>query len=827
MEINPVTAASINSSGNDLPAVQIITPSQIAEEYEGELIKIENASFDNSGSAFSGNSNYNMTANGESFTIRINTSSPIVGQNVPAGLVDITSICSQYSYTDPNAGYQLLPRDMDDIQLLSPLYFTSVPVQSDITTQGFTITWETNELSSTEVFYGLTESLELGTQTGDNNVTLHSLTLSALEAGNVYYVKAFSVSGTDTTPSNSKPYVTKSNSSGIINIYFNHAVDNSVSTGTDAVAVPNAIADTVISYINKAQSTLDVCVYNNNSTEIVQAINSAYNRGVVVRYVTEDENANTALSGLNSNIHVLAGNATGLMHDKIIIIDAENADNAWIMSGSTNFTSTNLNHDYNNMVWIQDQSLAKAYRIEFEEMWGGSGDNFNAANSKFGSDKKDNTPHSFIINDTPVELYFSPSDNTTNHIVNTIATANSELEFAMLTVTKNEIGAALVEAHNDGANVKGIVENVNDQGSEFQFLLDNGIDVIHHSLPYDIHHKYAIIDAGDTNSDPMVLTGSHNWTASAENNNDENTLVIHNASIANQYFQEFSMRWQELIPTSAPTAVDDSISVVQNIEKVFDVTANDDYLGSMELIITTLTEPLHGTLTLNDDNTYSYTPVTAYIGSDSFTYKICYSAYPNLCSEASCNLIVDIEQAPIAVDDTVSVAVNVPITFNVLLNDLNPNNVDLIASVISGASNGNEIMIDSNITYVPAHNFEGRDTIVYQICSANTDTLCSEANFIISVGTVGLELINNNQFSIEVFPNPNNGSFYLSMYSSVNKEFAVSVFDIVGKQIYHSSESIPTGNSKIPISIQNIEKGIYFISVKSEKGSITQKVIIE
>ena len=48
-----------------------------------------------------------------------------------------------------------------------------------------------------------------------------------------------------------------------------------------------------------------------------------------------------------------------------------------------------------------------------------------------------------------------------------------------------------------------------------------------------------IIDQGATDSDPLVWTGSHNWSAAADNDNDENTLVIHDATIANIYYQNF------------------------------------------------------------------------------------------------------------------------------------------------------------------------------------------------------------------------------------------------------------------------------------------------
>ena len=60
-----------------------------------------------------------------------------------------------------------------------------------------------------------------------------------------------------------------------------------------------------------------------------------------------------------------------------------------------------------------------------------------------------------------------------------------------------------------------------------------------------LHHKYMLIDADSSESEPIVITGSQNWTTSAEDVNDENTLIIHNAQIAQQYLQEFIARYRE------------------------------------------------------------------------------------------------------------------------------------------------------------------------------------------------------------------------------------------------------------------------------------------
>jgi phosphatidylserine/phosphatidylglycerophosphate/cardiolipin synthase-like enzyme len=60
-----------------------------------------------------------------------------------------------------------------------------------------------------------------------------------------------------------------------------------------------------------------------------------------------------------------------------------------------------------------------------------------------------------------------------------------------------------------------------------------------------LHHKYALIDAGFPASQPLVVTGSHNWSNAAENTNGENTLIIEDAGLATQYLQEFAARYYQ------------------------------------------------------------------------------------------------------------------------------------------------------------------------------------------------------------------------------------------------------------------------------------------
>jgi phosphatidylserine/phosphatidylglycerophosphate/cardiolipin synthase-like enzyme len=181
-------------------------------------------------------------------------------------------------------------------------------------------------------------------------------------------------------------------------------------------------------------------------------------------------------------------------------------------------------------------------------MWGSTGAQPNLASSRFGADKLNNTPHNFIVAGNEVELYFSPSDGTTSQIINTIMDADASVNFATLVFTRNDIADAVVDRSNDFfVDVTGLIEMVNASSSEYQYLLDNFVNVRSYAdVQGQLHHKYVIIDADSPDDDPVVLTGSHNWSSSAENSNDENTLIIHNDEIANQFYQEYSQRYNDV-----------------------------------------------------------------------------------------------------------------------------------------------------------------------------------------------------------------------------------------------------------------------------------------
>jgi len=373
--------------------------------------------------------------------------------------------------------------------------------------------------------------------------------LENLSDATIYYVRAYTEIEGVKHYSETGIYSTTSKSPGDIRVYFNHWCDNNASPNANAVWT-EYLEDTIIAYVNSAQNTLDVCNYSTGSLPIVTAINNAETRGVIVRYIAAANTGtnNDELDNLSGTIPFIQRPDDGeVMHNKFLIIDLADSDKATILTGSTNHTYNSCHDDYNNMVIIQDQALANAYKTEFEEMWGSNTNTPNPANAKFGADKTDNTPHSFNIGGVPVELYFSPSDGTTAHIVNAVNSANTDMQFAMLTFINNDLGDAVIDIHDAGVDVKGIIENILYFGSEYNGLVDAGVDVLSHFTTANFfHHKYGVVDATNSSSDPLVITGSHNWTNSAEEDYDENTLIIHSAEIAGMYHEEFMARYAEM-----------------------------------------------------------------------------------------------------------------------------------------------------------------------------------------------------------------------------------------------------------------------------------------
>ncbi|BDQ01990.1 MAG: hypothetical protein KatS3mg036_0568 [Ignavibacterium sp.] len=551
----------VKHSSNHYFDTTIVTISDIAsqqwngfEEFESRLIRINNVTIQATGN-FASATNYNITdATGTlSAGLRIdNDVTSIIGQPIPQTSVDLVGILGQFKTSAPyNTGYQLLPRFLSDIIYdNSPLILNPV-IASNITPEGFTVYFNTARNGNSQVKYGLTPSLELDSVVINNDTTVHIVPVSGLQEGTLYYFRAYSTNSAGTSFSSLQTVTTASANpqTGTINVYFNFSVDTTVAMTGNAAKGNVNFAQKLIERINAATYSIDMALYSfSDLPDVANAIIAAKNRGVKVRVVYENRTTQNSMQALiDAGIPVIkrTSGLNGIMHNKFFVFDARDtiAVNDWLWTGSWNVTLTESNWE-NNVVEINDPTITQAYKIEFEEMWGSTGDSPNPSNAKFGFQKSDNTPHIFNIGGREVKVYFSPSDGVMGKIVNTINTANKDIYFALYAFTRSDIATAMNNRFNAGVtDIRGLIDQVSTSGSQYSYL--NTFAEMFGNQGATMHHKYGLVDATQTYSNPYVITGSANWSNSASNDNDENILIIDDIFIANQYMQEFKRRYNE------------------------------------------------------------------------------------------------------------------------------------------------------------------------------------------------------------------------------------------------------------------------------------------
>jgi phosphatidylserine/phosphatidylglycerophosphate/cardiolipin synthase-like enzyme len=279
------------------------------------------------------------------------------------------------------------------------------------------------------------------------------------------------------------------------------------------------------SAIDQARVSVDMAIYDLNLWSIRDALLAAHRRGVEVRVVTESDNMDEQeiQEVRDAGIEVLGDRQEGLMHDKFVIIDRNE-----VWTGSMNFTTGGGYLDNNNLIRIRSAILAADYTHEFEQMF---------VEDRFGWAKTPSTENPLVtIDGSQIEVYFSPEDGTLEHILTAVNSAHESIYFLAYSFTSDDLAGALIERLNAGVTVKGVFDKDqyhSNSGTEYDQLLNAGMDVRLDGNPRLMHHKVMIIDG------QIVITGSYNFSNNAEQNNDENTLIIHNQDIADQYLAEF------------------------------------------------------------------------------------------------------------------------------------------------------------------------------------------------------------------------------------------------------------------------------------------------
>jgi phosphatidylserine/phosphatidylglycerophosphate/cardiolipin synthase-like enzyme len=135
-----------------------------------------------------------------------------------------------------------------------------------------------------------------------------------------------------------------------------------------------------VSLIDGATTSLDCALYSLNINAVLDAIVDAHDRGVAVRFIYDAEprpgrggpDRQRRCHGHRQQFR--QQRAQGIQHNKFLIVDAADTDpaNDRVWMGGMNFIDTSGNGIYakDNAMIIADQAVARAYTLEFNEMWG-------------------------------------------------------------------------------------------------------------------------------------------------------------------------------------------------------------------------------------------------------------------------------------------------------------------------------------------------------------------------------------------------------------------------------------------------------------------------
>lgn len=305
-------------------------------------------------------------------------------------------------------------------------------------------------------------------------------------------------------------------------------------TVNDPVQWQISIEGKLIEKINAATNSIHIAAFEFGLTPVAEALVAARQRGVDVRWITDDENGLEADEEpdrgqfavlQDADIEVKADARSALMHNKFIIFDQQT-----VWTGSTNFTTSAIFQQNNNVIVVHSPEVAAMYEREFFEMWDGQ---FGPKSPSMADSQ------AAIVNGTFVQVYFSPEDDVLDRIIPIVAGAQSNIRFLAFSFTDYPLAKTMIDRYAAGVDVAGVYEKTGSEteGAELRTFWCAHVPVRQDGNPRFLHDKLIIVD------NRIVITGSFNFSNNATDNNDENVIIIDNPEIAALYMEEFGRVW--------------------------------------------------------------------------------------------------------------------------------------------------------------------------------------------------------------------------------------------------------------------------------------------
>lgn len=294
-----------------------------------------------------------------------------------------------------------------------------------------------------------------------------------------------------------------------------------------APASPEAtdgIDDHLLALLRSAREEILCAFYDLEFMPASEVLLERHAAGVRVYIVSDSDYADReALRACKAaGIPVVLDNRGALMHDKFCVVDKR-----FVWTGSTNITSNGMYRNNNNALLFDSEALSRNFAGEFGEMFSGNA---------FGPRSPRNTREPVLeAGGVRIECYFAPEDAVESVLLRHIAGANQRIDFMAFSFTSVPLAEAMAARMRDGVRVRGLFEkrNAGSPYSRDDFLAGQGASIHLDANPYTMHHKVILIDGA------VVVTGSYNFSKSAETSNDENVVILSSPELVAAFTGEF------------------------------------------------------------------------------------------------------------------------------------------------------------------------------------------------------------------------------------------------------------------------------------------------
>ncbi|MCG7637876.1 tandem-95 repeat protein [Alteromonas sp. CNT1-28] len=369
----------------------------------------------------------------------------------------------------------------------------------------------------------------------------------------------------------------------------------------------------------------------------------------------------------------------------------------------------------------------------------------------------------------------------------TISDGNGNSDSANLTVD--------VQADNDAPVATNDSANTNEDNDVIIDVLANDSDVDGDAL--SVTAVSASAGAASVNSNGDVL-----YTPPADFNGP--VTLNYTVSDGNGGTDSASVSVTVNAVNDAPIANPDSGTVNEDSSVIIDVLTNDTDVDGDALSITNAASP-NGSVTFSGNN-ITFTPTADFNGATTVTYTVSDGAGGTASGTVTIN-VTNVNDAPVASDDTASTNEDTAVVINVLANDTDIDNDALSVSNVS-ATNGSAIVNgDGNVVFTPAADYNGSATVAYTVTDGNGGSDNASVS-------VAIAAVNDNPIA-----NPDT--------ASVNEDESVSInvlandTDVDGDTLSVASASVTTG------SVQVVGNQVNYTPEADFNGSATITYTIE